>query len=97
VITYGKAERLVAAVSFDQSKWLEFYQRLIERAAAFPVDLPVVDRPPSKAPVPAAFPDGRLPNHDATVVLTGYDPMEQRVEWIPNRPAAPRTGTRATA
>jgi NADPH-dependent 2,4-dienoyl-CoA reductase/sulfur reductase-like enzyme len=87
VVTYGKAGRLVAAVTFDQGKWLEFYQRLIERAASFPLDLASVDPPVSRDPVPAAFPDPRLPTHDATVVLTGYDPNDQRVEWIPHQPA----------
>jgi hypothetical protein len=93
VVTYGKAGRLVAAVTFDQGKWLEFYQRQIERAASFPLDLPMVDRPPSTAPVPAAFPDPHLPIREATVVLTGYDPNEQRVEWIPRQPATTRLGT----
>jgi NADPH-dependent 2,4-dienoyl-CoA reductase/sulfur reductase-like enzyme len=88
VVAYGKAGRLVAAVTFDQGKWLEFYQRLIERAAPFPLELPVADSPPSKAPVPAAFPDPHLPIREATVVLTGYDPNEQRVEWIPRQPAS---------
>jgi NADPH-dependent 2,4-dienoyl-CoA reductase/sulfur reductase-like enzyme len=92
VVTYGKAGRLVAAVSFDYGKWLEFYQRLIERAAPFPLDLSEVDPPTSRAPVPADFPDPRLPTHEGTVVLTGYDPNEQRVEWIPREPAATKPG-----
>jgi NADPH-dependent 2,4-dienoyl-CoA reductase/sulfur reductase-like enzyme len=84
VATYGKAGRLVAAVTFNQTMWLEFYRRAIERAASFP-PVPVgVDRPTNAAPAPADFPDPRKPSHDATVVLTGYDPNEQRVEWIPH-------------
>ena len=79
VVASGKAGRLVAAVAFNQAKWLETYQRLIEQAAPFPPDLPGVDQPASRAPVPAAFPDPRVPTHDATVILTGYDPNEQRV------------------
>ena len=36
VAAYGKDGRVVAAVTFDQAKWLEAYQRLIEQAAPFP-------------------------------------------------------------
>lgn len=88
VVAYGKEGRLVAAVAFNQAKWLEAYQHLIEQAAPFPLDLPGVDQPASTAPLPAAFPDPRVPTHDATVILTGYDPNEQRVQWIPRRHAA---------
>jgi hypothetical protein len=77
----------VAAVAFNQAKWLEYYQHLIERAAPFPPYLRGVDQPPSVAPVPAAFPDPGVPTHEATVVLTGYDPNEQRVQWIPRHRA----------
>ena len=88
VAAYGKAGQVVAAVTFDQAKWLEYYRRLIERAAPFPPKLPVADQPTPRAPVPAAFPDPRAPTHDATVILTGYDPNEQRVQWVPRRHAS---------
>jgi NADPH-dependent 2,4-dienoyl-CoA reductase/sulfur reductase-like enzyme len=89
VAAYGKDGRLVAAVTFNQAKWLEAYQRLIEQAAPFPPSQRRVDQPTSAAPVPAAFPDPRAPIHEATVVLTGHDPNELRVEWIPRERAAP--------
>ena len=82
VAAYGKDGRMVAAVTFNQAKWLSFYQRLIEQAAPFPPDQRGVDQPTSIAPVPVNFPDPRIPTHDATVVLTGHDPNEMRVEWI---------------
>jgi hypothetical protein len=85
VAAYGKSGRVVAAVAFNQARWLEFYQRLIEQAAPFPPVPCGVDRPADPAPVLAAFPDPRQPSHDATVVLTGYNPNEQRVQWIPRR------------
>jgi NADPH-dependent 2,4-dienoyl-CoA reductase/sulfur reductase-like enzyme len=97
VVTYGKAGRLVGAVTFDEGKWLEFYQRQIERASPFPLEATMVDRPPSMAPLPAAFPDPRLFSHEATVALTGYDPNEQRVEWIPKHPAGATPGKTAKA
>jgi hypothetical protein len=75
-------------VAFNQAKWLEAYQRLIEQAAPFPMDRQSVDQPASTVPLPAAFPDPREPTHDATVILTGYDPNEQRVQWVPRPPAA---------
>ena len=93
VAAYGKAGQLVAAVGFNQAKWVEFYQRLIEQAAAFPPKLSGVDQPPSTAVLPAAFPDPREPSHEATVVLTGYDPNEQRVRWIRETGASARAGT----
>lgn len=95
VATYGKEGQLVAAVAFNQAKWVEFYQHLIERAAPFPLSPPLVDQPPAGAPLPAAFPDPRVPTHEATVVLTGYNPIERRVEWIPRRQVATRKGTPA--
>jgi len=93
VVAYGKEGRLVAAVAFNQAKWLEAYQRLIEQAAPFPPNLPGVDQPASTAPLPAAFPDPRELTHEATVILTGYDPNEQRVQWIPRQHAAEKPGT----
>jgi NADPH-dependent 2,4-dienoyl-CoA reductase/sulfur reductase-like enzyme len=89
VAAYGSKDgRVVAAVAFDQAKWLEYYRRLIERAAPFPPARPVHKQYRLGSPVSARFPDPREPTHDATVVLTGYDPNEQRVEWIPREHAA---------
>jgi Reductase C-terminal len=87
VAVYGKAGRVVAAVSFDEGKWLESYERLIEQAAPFPLLQCGVDRQASAAPFPAGFPEPRPFHLDATVVLTGYDPNEKRVEWIPRHSA----------
>src|SRR5260221_7398526 len=80
VAAYGKAGQLVAAVTFDHNLWVEFYQRLIEQAAPFPPTMHGVEQPALRSPVPAAFPDPRVPTHDATVILTGYDPNERRRE-----------------
>jgi NADPH-dependent 2,4-dienoyl-CoA reductase/sulfur reductase-like enzyme len=89
VAAYGKDGQIVAAVTFNQGRWLEFYQGLIEQAAPFPPAVVVADRPSPSAPVPAAFPDPAVVTHDATAVLTGYDPTERRVQWVPRR-RAPR-------
>lgn len=82
VAAYGKAGQLVAAVTFNHAKWLEFYQRLIEQAARFPPKIAGAFQPTLHSPAPAAFPDPRVPTHEATVVLTGHDPNERRVQWI---------------
>jgi hypothetical protein len=87
VAAYGKGGKTVAAVAFNQAKWLDHYRHLIERSAPFPPHLRGVDQPPSTDAVPAAFPDPSVATHEATVVLTGYDPNEQRVQWIPRRRA----------
>jgi NADPH-dependent 2,4-dienoyl-CoA reductase/sulfur reductase-like enzyme len=85
VAAYGKAGQLVAAVTFNQGRWVEFYQRLIEQAAPFPPRMAVADRRAPSAPVPAAFPDLATVTHEATVILTGHDPNERRVQWVPRR------------
>jgi 3-phenylpropionate/trans-cinnamate dioxygenase ferredoxin reductase subunit len=82
VAAYGKAGQLVAAVTFNHAKWIDFYQRLIEQAAPFPPKISEAFQPAPRCPVPAAFPDPGVPTHEATVVLTGYDPNERRVQWI---------------
>ncbi len=87
VATYGKEGQLVAAITCNQAKWLEHYQRLIEQAAPFPPALPIADQYKPRNPVPAGFPDPRVPTHEATVILTGHDPNERRVQWIPRRHA----------
>jgi hypothetical protein len=43
VAAYGRDGRVVAAVFFDQAKWLDFYRAQIESAAPFPLDLPQID------------------------------------------------------
>jgi 3-phenylpropionate/trans-cinnamate dioxygenase ferredoxin reductase subunit len=84
VAAYGKGQQVVAAVGFNQGKWLEYYHRLIEQAAPFPPTmLSVVDQPRPSSPIPVEFPDPRTISYDATIVLTGYDPNEKRVEWLP--------------
>jgi NADPH-dependent 2,4-dienoyl-CoA reductase/sulfur reductase-like enzyme/ferredoxin len=82
VAAYGYGGRITAAVAFDQAKWLEFYQGLIEAAAPFPPDFRTVDQPADRRPVPAQLPDQRIRTQEATVVVTGHDPSERRAELI---------------
>ncbi|MFF4958274.1 NAD(P)/FAD-dependent oxidoreductase [Streptomyces sp. NPDC001222] len=81
---YGYQGRVIAAVSFDNTRWLEFYQRQIEMAAPFPVEFPTVDRrPEGQRPVPSDFPDPSLPSHGPTVTLSGYSPADRRLVFTP--------------
>jgi NADPH-dependent 2,4-dienoyl-CoA reductase/sulfur reductase-like enzyme len=83
---YGHQGRIVAAVTFDNAKWLEFYQREIERGAPFPVEYTTMDRRPGgRRPVPSDFPDPSLPTHGPTVTLTGYSPADRRMVFTPAR------------
>ncbi|MEU7768593.1 FAD-dependent oxidoreductase [Nocardia sp. NPDC049190] len=78
---YGRRGRIVGAVTFDHGKWLDYYGALIERSAPFPPPPPGSDRPVQTAPIPARFPDPRVPTELPTVVLTGYDPTSREAEF----------------
>jgi 3-phenylpropionate/trans-cinnamate dioxygenase ferredoxin reductase subunit len=82
---YGRRGRIVAAVTFNHAKWLEYYGALIERSAPFPPPPPGFDQPADMHPVPAEFPDPRAPTALPDVVLTGHDPTERGAEFRPRR------------
>jgi NADPH-dependent 2,4-dienoyl-CoA reductase/sulfur reductase-like enzyme len=82
VAVYGKAGRVVAAVTFNHGRWLEYYLRLIERAAPFPPGAAIADATERAEPMPAAFPDRTSVSYEATAILTGYDANDRRVHWI---------------
>ena len=86
VAAYGRRGRIVAAVTFNQGRWLEYYAGLIEKSAPFPPPPPGWDRPVDTTPMPAAFPaPGAAPTAMPEVVLTGHDPNERRAEFRPRR------------
>jgi len=85
VAAYGRRGRIVAAVAFNQGKWLEFYAGLIEKSAPFPPPPPGWDRPSDIKPMPAEFPALGVPTAFPDVVLTGHDPNERRAEFRPRR------------
>jgi NADPH-dependent 2,4-dienoyl-CoA reductase/sulfur reductase-like enzyme len=82
IAVYGRRGRITAAVAFNQAKWLEFYERLIERAAPFPPDFRAVDRPDGRQPVPAEIPDQPVLIQEATVVVTGHDPSGRHAQFV---------------
>ncbi|MFC5004719.1 FAD-dependent oxidoreductase [Dactylosporangium cerinum] len=85
VAVYGKEGRITAAVAFDQGRWLEFYQRLIERSAPFPPDFRAVDPPADRRPVPPGLPDHGTRDLEATVLVTGHAPSDRRAELVHHR------------
>ncbi|MFF3463912.1 FAD-dependent oxidoreductase [Streptomyces sp. NPDC002619] len=80
VAVYGYRGRITAAVAFNQSKWLEFYEGLIDRAAPFPPSFHTVDQPIDGRPVAAEVPV--RPTPEATVVVTGHGPSERRATLV---------------
>ncbi|MFE1764562.1 NAD(P)/FAD-dependent oxidoreductase [Streptomyces angustmyceticus] len=74
VAVYGYRGRVTAAVSVNQAKALEYYQRLIETAAPFPPAQGAADQIESPAPVPSDVPDPKMLSHGPTVALTGHLP-----------------------
>jgi hypothetical protein len=81
VAAYGYRGRITAAVAFDQAKWLESYQKMIEAAAPFPPEFRAVDEPDGRQPVPAQI-DQKIRALYATVVVTGHDPSERRAALV---------------
>jgi hypothetical protein len=79
---YGFRGRITAAVGFDQGKWLESYQKMIDAAEPFPPAFAEVDEPADRHPIPVGLPDPRIRDVSATVVVTGHDPSERRAELV---------------
>ncbi|WP_433573149.1 NAD(P)/FAD-dependent oxidoreductase [Streptomyces sp. CA-251247] len=83
---YGYQGRVIGAVTFDNSRWLPFYQRLIESTAPFPLPFTTMDRrSDGQRPLPADFPDPSVPTHTPTVTLSGYSPDDRRMVFTPGR------------
>ncbi len=59
--TYGYRGRIVGAVTFNHGKWLEYYGQLIEQSAPFPPPPPGYNQADGMKPMPARFPDPRVP------------------------------------
>lgn len=78
---YGHRGRTVGAVTFDHGKWLPYYAAMIERSAPFPPPAPGYDRAADPVPIPARFPDPRVPTEIPDVVLTGHDPTSRCAEF----------------
>lgn len=86
IAAYGHQGRTVAAVSFNQGKWLPYYEKQIAAAAAFPPSPPSYDVPASLQPVPAGFSKAAIPTATPTIALTGYVPGELRATYLDASP-----------
>ncbi len=62
VALYGHQGRTVAAATFDQGKWLDFYREQIEMAAPFSPRYRNVDHPASRRAIPRRVPGPAVPN-----------------------------------
>jgi hypothetical protein len=78
VALYGHQGRTVAAVTFDQGKWLDFCREQIETSAPFPPRHQNVDHPASRRPVPAGFPNPAVPTERPRIVRTGHSPTDRQ-------------------
>jgi NADPH-dependent 2,4-dienoyl-CoA reductase/sulfur reductase-like enzyme len=81
VAAYSKKGRIVAAVAFNQTRWLDFYRGLIESAASLSEQLRTVDGHEQVVPVSADFPNPALPTHSAQIQLTGHAPNGLRAMY----------------
>ena len=52
---YGRKGRIVAAITFNHGKWLEYYAAMIERSAPFLPPPPGYDAPKDMEPMSACF------------------------------------------
>jgi NADPH-dependent 2,4-dienoyl-CoA reductase/sulfur reductase-like enzyme len=85
VALYGHHGRTVAAVTFDQGKWLEFYLDQIETAAPFPPQYRTVAQPDPRPVLQADFPDPVVPTEGPMIVRTGHSPTERAWTLLPAR------------
>lgn len=85
VALYGHQGRTVAAVAFDQGKWLDYYQEEIAMAAPFPPRYRTVNEPGSRRVLPAQFPDPAVPTERARIVRTGHSPTQRAWKFVPGR------------
>jgi NADPH-dependent 2,4-dienoyl-CoA reductase/sulfur reductase-like enzyme len=84
---YGSEQgRIVAAVTFNHGRYLDYYRQLIERAAPLPGPVTAGHSKPQPArfPHPAA---PAYPYHGPTVVVTGHSPTEMDAVRVTGMPA----------
>ncbi|MFC9296378.1 NAD(P)/FAD-dependent oxidoreductase [Streptomyces sp. NPDC057011] len=81
---YGYQGRVIGAVTFDQCRWLDFYEQQIEQTAPFPPPYTTVDRrSEGHKALDADFPDPSVPTHGPTITLSGYSPADRRMTFTP--------------
>ena len=77
---YLDGDRIVAAVTFNHGRYLEYYRHLIERASPPPVP---VGEAKGNIPGDARFPDPGAPYELPTVIVSGRSPTSMEARRVP--------------
>jgi len=77
---YTEGDRMVAAVTFNHGRYLEYYRRLIERASPAPVP---VGEAEGNVPEDPRFPDPGTPYEPPTVIVSGRSPTSMEARRVP--------------
>jgi NADPH-dependent 2,4-dienoyl-CoA reductase/sulfur reductase-like enzyme len=77
---YTDGDRMVAAVTFNHGRYLEYYRHLIERAAPAPVPVGAAAGNAAEDP---RFPDPGTPYELPTVVVSGRSPTSMVAHRVP--------------
>ena len=83
---YGRRGRIVAAVTFNHGKWLEYYAATDRAVGAVPAS--AAGLRPARRHASRCRPSSRTrarPTAMPDVVLTGHDPNERSAEFRPRR------------
>src|SRR5262249_6832001 len=77
---YLDGDRVVAAVTFNHGRYLEFYRHLIETASPAPVP---VGEAEGNVPEDPRFPDPGTPYEPPTVIVSGRSPTSMEARRVP--------------
>jgi hypothetical protein len=82
VMVYGHEGRVCAAVTVNEPKWLELYERAIASGAPFPPVLEGISKPEKSEPIDPDFPEPAAPASEPYIVLTGHSPTDLNATFI---------------
>lgn len=86
VMAFGHKGRVCAAVTVNEPKWLELYERLIAAGAPFPPVLEGISKPEVSEPMDPDFPDRPEPDSEPYIVLTGHRPSDVTATLVHPKP-----------
>jgi NADPH-dependent 2,4-dienoyl-CoA reductase/sulfur reductase-like enzyme len=82
VMAFGHEGRVCAAVTVNEPKWLELYERLIAAGAPFPPVLEGISKPEQSELIDPDFPKSAPPDSSLYIVFTGYRPSDLKATLI---------------